>query len=447
MGCQTSINAAPIVPAHMPKPQSVPCDAGTQTASAARDGGFHFEDTALGGQENGFHKQYMLGQALGRGAFSQVHLVTKRDTGEECAVKIVKLQKANNKDGNGINCKRDSELVRISEAEIKALRHVGQGAHVVNTLAAFMDNVYCYIVMERCDLTLLRRLQRSPEVNEEFLADAFSGMLSGLAHCHRANVVHRDIKPDNYLCKLDPFSPNGRMSTQVRLCDFGFAAVATSDKALKGIFGTAPFMSPEMLQKEYYGKPSDVWSFGVMMYVLMLGRFPYVSSEATSAAMKRAILLGEPKPSFEACVRPMSQTDASGRSQRWPTGDAEAMLRGILHRDPRQRPSCDDVLQSTFFRRPSGSWNPASLRPMIMAARQTGAFNDGIKLQEASKELRDMQVSAALDEHREKCDRERSASPGRPSSMPSTTASPLPFGGTPTTSSGFESEGVSTSGQ
>merc|ERR1719296_155521 len=109
--------------------------------------------------------------------------------------------------------------------------------------------------MERCELTLWAALDDMPTVSYQALARPFRGMLAGIAAVHSAGVVHRDIKPDNFIC-----TARGRT---VKLCDFGLAGLLCEDVVgLTGIYGTAPFLSPEMLKKLAYGTKTDVWSLG-----------------------------------------------------------------------------------------------------------------------------------------------------------------------------------------
>merc|ERR1719428_1666918 len=93
-------------------------------------------------------------------------------------------------------------------------------------------------------------------------------MFLAVSEVHALKMLHRDVKPDNFL--VGP-------GATVKLCDFGFARRFPSGPAcVRGVFGTAPFMSPEMIMGLEYGAPTDVWSLGVVLYVLLCGEFPYM---------------------------------------------------------------------------------------------------------------------------------------------------------------------------
>jgi serine/threonine protein kinase len=116
-----------------------------------------------------------------------------------------------------------------------------------------------------------------------------------LAHCHAANVVHRDVKPDNFLL-------GGNSGQEIKLTDFGLATILPPKKKLHGIAGTAPYMSPELLGSDGYDDKTDVWSLGVTAYVMLFGVFPYMPKERSGDAMKAIIRKGSPAPSFKPVV-------------------------------------------------------------------------------------------------------------------------------------------------
>jgi len=115
-------------------------------------------------------------------------------------------------------------------------------------------------------------------------------MLLGVQACHLVDIVHRDIKPQNYLLGSD--------GSTVKLCDFGLAVRMPRRGQLRGVAGTIPFTSPEMLMDSgygRYGKATDVWSYGVSAYYLCFGVFPFPKAFCQDTeCMEKAILLGLP---------------------------------------------------------------------------------------------------------------------------------------------------------
>merc|ERR1712032_1489498 len=172
-------------------------------------------------------------------------------------------------------------IKREAVMEAKVWSKVSRHANVVCLKKSFLQDRLCFFVMEKCDGSLLTYLESwaGSELNEFSLGSLFAQMLRACDHIHKLGIVHRDIKPDNFLTK----------QSVVKMCDFGLADVMPATLGLCGVFGTAPYMAPEMLKNHRYGCKVDIWSMGVVAYVLLFGEFPYTPAERTSLAMKRVI--------------------------------------------------------------------------------------------------------------------------------------------------------------
>lgn len=307
-----------------------------------------------------FHEEYNLKGRLGKGAFAQVHLAIRNGDGNEVAVKITDLRGSNKEESEELDPRRK----RTVDKEVAILRKVAHLELCVRFFEDFSEGPLSYVVMEKCDMTLLQALERSSEITETSLARVIRQMLQGLQCIHQIGVVHRDVKPDNFLCTGE--------QTTVKLCDFGLADIIKSPGTeLKGVYGTAPFMSPEMLGANGYGAGTDIWSLGVVAYVLLLGQFPYQPFESTAKAMKAAILAGIPAPSFKP--RPSLAANSNYKLSR----EAEEFLHAFLDRRKTDRINATDALNLAWVTpRPKGHErrNEQSLRPMLYAAKRAGAF-------------------------------------------------------------------------
>jgi serine/threonine protein kinase len=167
----------------------------------------------------------------------------------------------------------------------------------------------------------------SPDLLGSGLPRLLRQMLLGVEACHQASVVHRDVKPDNYL-----ICPDGGT---VKLCDFNSSALLPPDHSVAGEFGTAPFMSPEMLTARH-GISTDLWSYGVMAYFMFFGELPYIPEKITSNAAKAATRAGVPVPRF---LVPMPRCSS----------DSMSFCRELLQRDPSQRCSAKDALGHSYL--------------------------------------------------------------------------------------------------
>lgn len=299
------------------------------------------------------HSTYRLQEKLGKCAFASVYSVRNAFVDERYAVKVMDLRPK----GSGDNYDRAPcrKRLEVAEREFAIAMAAPLIPNIVRSVAHFTEGCIGYLVMEQCDQTILSTLERLPKLNEQVYKRIFKEMLTGLAALHSARIVHRDVKPDNFMC-CGP-------GATIKLCDFGLAeSVSTQDaKELTGISGTPPFMAPEMLAMERYGERVDVWAFGVVIYSLFFGRFPYNGTTQTGPAMKAAILAGVPPPSFQPSTSLCSVSNS-----------ALALTREMLVRKPSGRLRAAAAMRSEFFVQETGS--PISLRPSLHAAKRAGLF-------------------------------------------------------------------------
>jgi serine/threonine protein kinase len=153
--------------------------------------------------------------------------------------------------------------------ELTAWSAVQGSKHVVRLVSAMAEGRRVFMVMERCEGSILTRVfdRESPGFWALESRRVLKEMLLGVQACHCADIVHRDIKPENFLVASD--------GSTVKLCDFGLAARMPRSGQLQGLAGTIPFTSPEMLRGSRYGKATDMWSYGVTAYKLSFGVFPF----------------------------------------------------------------------------------------------------------------------------------------------------------------------------
>jgi len=318
-----------------------------------------------------FLDRYILGMKLGRGAFATVRVCSKVSAGPVKAWDD--KQKAKHERAVKIIDMRDKEELVISESLQKAAhieaycwKTVGMHPNCVQLHDLFHGDDFCYMVMEKCQSGLLQALESMPELTERGLGNVAAQMLLGVAHCHSVKVVHRDIKPDNFLV--------GGEDGVIKLADFGLSAIMPKTGKLPGVFGTAPFMCPEMIRDRSYNEKADVWSLGVVAYVMMYGQFPYTPEKPNAKAMKEVIVLGLPAPAYTPTPKA-----GKGQTDSFRTPEAVEVIEKLLDRDPEKRPSAEETLHLPWISacmqgcHVSDSELP-SLRPMLHAAKKCGAF-------------------------------------------------------------------------
>lgn len=265
-----------------------------------------------------------MDQKLSRGSFGKCSAHSVSNSGPR-ALKLIDVRG----EGGCVDSRRMGEARR----EERVWRTVGSHPNCVEMFQSFMDgSVFC-LVMERCEVPLIDRLVELTQVCENVLAPFIRQMLLGIAHIHQRLIVHRNVKPEKFFV-------GGPGGCTVKLSDFALAAQLPKPGAtLMGSCGTAGYMSPEMAGGSGHSESTDVWSLGVTVYMLLYGELPYMPTEASSLAMKRAVLNGAPAPKF---VR-VWQKAAS------PSVEAESFVRATLERMPWRRCTAKEALGLPFL--------------------------------------------------------------------------------------------------
>jgi len=299
-----------------------------------------------------------LEDRLGEGCFARVYACRKVIDGSEdqFAVKITDLKG-----------QKDEMRERVARQEARILRKLWDCENCCRLIDSMFCERFHYIVLERCTRPLMAVLEGLPELTELGLTRFVSQMFKAVACVHTHGVVHRDVKPDNFLW-------SGPEDT-VKLCDFGLAEVVrTGGRGVSGQFGTAPFMSPEMIWGGNYGTLTDVWSLGVSLYTFVFGQFPYVPEKACVKLMKAAIASGVPEPNFR-CVSEGVEL----------SHEVVNLVRGLIHREPEERPRAADALGHRWFcAEAEGERRPKhSLKEALSAANKVGAFTISDRATEA----------------------------------------------------------------
>ncbi|CAD8113683.1 unnamed protein product [Paramecium sonneborni] len=202
-----------------------------------------------------FLAHYEIVKKIGQGGFGEVYLVKHLSTENLRAAKVV-LRKT-------INC----EEKLLEETEIlKTLDH----PNIVKVLEIFADFKYYYIVTEYCQGgELLERIKTITNYNENLAAKYMKQIFSAIQYCHQKNIVHRDLKPENIL--FDSRDPDGNL----KVIDFGASEKMIDSSFLTKKIGTPYYVAPEVLSDQGYDEKVDIWSCGVILYILLIGRPPF----------------------------------------------------------------------------------------------------------------------------------------------------------------------------
>lgn len=264
---------------------------------------------------NAFNDDYQLGRELGRGTYSVCHLCEHRATRKQYAVKII------------------SKAERDCREEVEILLRYGNHPNIVTLYSVHEDYNCIYLVMEFMKGgELLDRILLLQRMSESEASTVLRTVVSALSYLHEHGVVHRDLKPSNLLYASVNQSPDS-----IKLCDLGFAKQLRADNGLLMTpCYTANFVAPEVLKRQGYDLACDIWSLGVLLYIMLEGKTPFASS---------------PNDSPEMILTRIGSGHIDLESGVWSTisSDAKDLIRQMLHIVPNRRPTAAQILRHPWI--------------------------------------------------------------------------------------------------
>lgn len=251
---------------------------------------------------------YNLHEKLGMGKFGLVFKLTHKETGRVCAGKFYKGRRAKEREA----ARKEIELMNY-------LHH----PKLVQCLAAYDHRPEMVMVMEFIAGGELfeRIVDDSFEHTEPASVRYMQQILEGIAYMHQQNIVHLDLKPENIVCA-------DTTGTSIKIIDFGLASRLDDNTPLKVMHGTPEFVAPEVISYEPVNLATDMWSIGVICYILLSGESPFQgNSDAETLALVTAAQWEFDEESFDEI-----------------TDEAKNFISSLLNRDTRRRMSCEEAL-------------------------------------------------------------------------------------------------------
>ncbi|WOL00648.1 CBL-interacting protein kinase 18 [Canna indica] len=259
-------------------------------------------------------KKYEVGRLLGKGTFAKVYYARNMMTSQSVAIKVIDKEKVL-KVGMIDQIKREISVMRL-------VKH----PNVVQLYEVMATRSKIYFVLEYVRGGELFNKVTKGRLKEDVARKYFQQLISAVDFCHSRGVYHRDLKPENLL--LDD---NGNL----KISDFGLSALAESKKPdglLHTTCGTPAYVAPEVIsRKGYDGAKADIWSCGVILYVLLTGYLPFQC------------------PNLIDMYRKISKADF--RCPSWFPSDVRRLLFRILDPNPSSRIPISNIMEYPWFKR------------------------------------------------------------------------------------------------
>ncbi|XP_009597085.1 calcium-dependent protein kinase 32-like [Nicotiana tomentosiformis] len=259
---------------------------------------------------------YELGRELGRGEFGVTYLCTDKANGEVYACKSISKKK--------LRTRVDIEDVR---REVEIMKHLPKHPNIVTLKDTYEDNDAVHIVMELCEGgELFDRIVARGHYTERAAAAVTRTIVEVIQMCHKHGVMHRDLKPENFLFE------NKKETAPLKAIDFGLSVFFKPGERFNEIVGSPYYMAPEVLKRDY-GPEVDVWSAGVILYILLCGVPPFWAETEQGVA--------------QAIIRSV----VNFKRDPWPkvSDNAKDLVKKMLNPDPSKRLTAQEVLDHPWI--------------------------------------------------------------------------------------------------
>jgi len=258
---------------------------------------------------------YHVEKEIGQGGFSRVYLAKRKDDGQQFAVKVIAKDPSN-----------------PSDSILRELRIQSQfdSPYVVNIYDSFEDSKQIVLIIEYINGgELFDAIVQKGSYSEKEAADLIQQVLFGLKILHSNHIIHRDLKPENLLLMI-----NSNGTTTVKISDFGLAGLYDGYEQMKTYCGTEGYAAPEIMKNVPYDDTVDIWSLGVIIYIILSGFRPF-----------------EAEDRYEL-YQQVIKADYEFFSPEWDSISPEAkdLISKMLQVQPEKRITIDEALQHPWIR-------------------------------------------------------------------------------------------------
>ncbi|XP_008191644.2 serine/threonine-protein kinase 33 isoform X1 [Tribolium castaneum] len=260
---------------------------------------------------------YDFGEKIGEGGFGIVMAVREKSNNKQWAMKLISKSTA-------------GDRIKMVEQEIQILKLIHH-PHIIYLDKIFESPKKMYLVFERCHADFAKIYNERKPFAEKIAKKIISELVDAVAYLHKYEIVHRDLKLENILLGENPLDPTDEY--YIKLTDFGLSSIVKSGKGIESMLhefcGTIYYMAPEMITFRSYSQMCDMWSIGVILYMLVIGKFPFYGKTEKEIQVK----ICTQSPKFDA---KLSQ-------------EVEDLILLLLVKDPVKRIRATEVLQHPWI--------------------------------------------------------------------------------------------------
>ena len=278
-----------------------------------------FDSLSISTGSTNLTKDYIIGNEIGSGKFGVIKLCTNKTTGKKFALKIL--------------CKKNMDLndLDLVRTEIEILK-ICQHPNIIKLYETFENSEYFYIIMEYCSGSdLFSYIEKSKfKLTEKKACEIIFKLCRALYYIHSYGIIHRDLKPENILMT------DNSSKADIRILDFGLSKILGPDETCNEPYGTLSYCAPEVIKGENYNKQADLFSIGVITYLLLCGQLPF-----------------NHKDSEKEIVRLTLYEEPSFKSKVWKNISSEAIdfIKGMIRKNPKDRFNIKEAIEHNWFKK------------------------------------------------------------------------------------------------
>eukprot|EP01129_Flabellula_baltica_P017017 TRINITY_DN929_c0_g2_i3.p1 TRINITY_DN929_c0_g2~~TRINITY_DN929_c0_g2_i3.p1 ORF type:complete len:392 (+),score=74.25 TRINITY_DN929_c0_g2_i3:579-1754(+) len=261
-----------------------------------------------------FFDRYTLGEKIGQGAFASVYRATHKTTEEAFAVKMIDISKHSRSDLKKLQ--REIEIMSKLDSE-----------HIIKFHDTFFDSEHMFIILELAKSELFDFVVERDHLTEDQTRNIIKQLLKGVDHMHKKGVAHRDLKLENIL-----ITSNDEENPTIKISDFGLSKEFSKTQLLTAC-GTPEYVAPEVLLSKPYDQSADIWSIGVITYMLLSGCPPFFGADQDTIFSKILHV------NFHFSIPIFKEI----------SNDAKSFISALLVYNPDRRPTARQCLSAPWF--------------------------------------------------------------------------------------------------